>query len=184
MPEAYYGQYFLEALYYFSAIPVTIGVIIAAVTLYKHWRVAQIQNFFYLHNLLSRQEYAAARRKMREYGKSPRFRKDKTFPKSLKESADLVCASYDQAGILIEAGLLSSRDRRKFYESSWGQSIVEQFEWLRLYLNEPGKDRIEFFRHFVALSGKVRDANDGEPTSRVRKVIKRAEDLFGRTKRR
>lgn len=71
-----------------------------------------------------------------------------------QKSANRVCASYDQAGIMLGAGLLNKKTKREFLRSSWGQSIIDQYNVLQPFLKDmqtPTMTGHDFFKHFVWL---------------------------------
>lgn len=52
------------------------------------------------------------------------------------EQANRVCASYGQAGILISGKVINPKTAREFLNSSWGISIIDQYECLGNFLND------------------------------------------------
>jgi hypothetical protein len=76
-----------------------------------------------------------------------------------KQAANDVCASYDQAAILLAARVLDSGSEKHFLRSSWGKSICHQYELLKDFLDDrqtPTETGREFFRHFGELYAKAR----------------------------
>jgi len=80
----------------------------------------------YLHGYLSNQLFAHARHEVRSclWSGLSKWDKDKG------EIANEVASSYDQAGILIRSGILSTSGKELFLKSSWGSSISDQWELL------------------------------------------------------
>ncbi|HEV3041603.1 MAG TPA: putative molybdenum carrier protein [Candidatus Angelobacter sp.] len=68
--------------------------------------------------------------------------------------ANRVCASYDQAGILILDKAVDAKSAELFLRTSWGESICDQYEALQDFLEDwqtPWKRGKEFFIHFGRL---------------------------------
>lgn len=108
------------------------------------------QALFYVHQFASRPEFVTARMQIRS---SPPPLSLKDWTKDQCMAADLVCGCYDQVGLLLE-NPPGSQIVDDFLQSSWGQSVVMQADWLSPYLDVKG--RRQFFRHFVALAAKAR----------------------------
>ena len=99
-------------------------------------------------------DFVNARRHIRANRKWLTERRVEQWASEDLRCADLVCASYDQAGLLIiEANLLGTEGTETFLDSSWGDSIVTQYDTLIPYLDadDGGGPRRDFFRHFVDL---------------------------------
>ncbi|MBB5519494.1 DUF4760 domain-containing protein [Amphiplicatus metriothermophilus] len=109
------------------------GVLIALWRVSHDIRTRNQQSFFYLHQYLSQEEFSVARRELRtrlhKLDYSQWTPEDKGF-------ANRVCASYDQAGILITGGIVDARSADVFLRSSWGESICHQYEILKEYLDD------------------------------------------------
>jgi len=129
----------------------SLGVIITLVQLTRETRVQNTQSFFYLHGYLSQQDFSTARKHVRT---DLTHKEYSLWDEADKQMANMVCASYDQTGILIELGILDKSTETGFLRSSWGESIVDQFEVLRPFLNDmqtPHQTGREFFHHFTEL---------------------------------
>lgn len=117
-----------------------------------------LQGFLYLHGYLSSDEFTKARHNIRTEPKSKNY---EDWTENDKEAANKVCVSYDQAGILIYAGLLGKDNNNLFLKSSWGESVCHQYELLAVYLNNiqaPGRTGMSFFEHFVWLYEQAKSA--------------------------
>jgi len=119
-----------------------------------HRENQQIQRFFYLHQYLAAKHFADARYHVRQI---PLTRKTyKEWGELDKINANLVCSSYDQAGLLLlETRLLESKWLKSFLDSSWSVSICQQYEFLlNTYLKEEkigSKTAEVYFKHFRSL---------------------------------
>ena len=126
-------------------------IFFALVRLTREIRVQNLQSLFYLHQYLSQIDFGKARKAVR----TKLFCKPyEEWTDEDKEAANNVCASYDQAGILISAGVLDDHTRKTFLSSSWGESICDQYECLKPFLDDmqtPNKTGREFFCHFTML---------------------------------
>ncbi len=128
------------------------GVLIALWRVSHDIRTRNQQSFFYLHQYLSQDGFSVARRELRERLREIDY---EDWTEDDKASANRVCASYDQAGILITGGIVDSQSAEVFLRSSWGESICHQYEALSDYLDD---DRVkrgvsairgrDFFVHF------------------------------------
>jgi len=109
------------------------------------------QALFYLHKHLAKREFSVARRQVR----TALWKKEyNEWSDEDKEMASAVCASYDQAGILILSKAVDTESADLFLESSWGESICDQYEALQEFLMDwqtPWKRGREFFAHFERL---------------------------------
>ena len=89
------------------------------------------------------------------------FKKDYSeWSEDDKEQANRVCASYDQAGILLSAGVVNPKTAKGFLSSSWGQSIVDQYESLEPFVNDkqtPTATGREFFHHLLGCITKLKN---------------------------
>ena len=107
--------------------------------------------FFYLHEHLAKSEFSVARRRVR----TALWRKEYSeWDDEDREMANRVCASYDQAGILILDKAIDAKSAERFLRTSWGESICDQYEALQDFLNDwqtPWKRGKDFFVHFGRL---------------------------------
>ncbi len=141
-----------------------LSIIIALIQLVRESRKQNIEAFFYLHEYLSKDEFSDARKRVRkELYKKPYAE----WTEDDKTKASEVCSSYDQAGILIQAGIIKKEAEAGFLGSSWGQSILDQYESLAPFLDDmqtPRQTGREFFRHFTWLYNETKkyqgDANE------------------------
>jgi hypothetical protein len=141
----------LDTIAQVTTIVASLGLIIAIVSLAREIRTQNLQSLFYLHQYLAQDEFSEARRLVRTHLFSRPYEK---WSEGDRAQASKVCASYDQAGILIEAGILASDARDLFLRSSWGESICDQYEALGGFLSSrqtPKKTGAEFFHHFTSL---------------------------------
>lgn len=129
----------------------SLAVLVAVIQLIRESKGEKLSNFLYLHEYLSQNDLMCARSKVR----NELFKKDyQQWSENDKQCANLVCSSYDQTGILIDSGIIDKNIINKFLSSSWGQSIIDQYEALAPFLNDlqttsqTGKD---FFAHFTLL---------------------------------
>ena len=145
-----------------ATVATSISLIIAIIQLIREKGNENTASFFYLHKYLSQEQFSIARKKVRtelfkkEYG---------SWTDDDKEQANRVCASYDQAGILISAGVINPKTTKGFLSSSWGRSIVDQYECLDDFLNDlqtPSQTGKEFFHHFTWLYQQAKKYQDGE----------------------
>jgi hypothetical protein len=104
-----------------------------------------------MHQYLAQEVFSAARSRVR---KQLVDRPYESWDPDDRAAANNVCASYDQAGLLLSAGILRRDTRHLFLGSSWGESICDQYETLHEFLADkqtPTRTGIEFFKHFAAL---------------------------------
>lgn len=129
----------------------SISLVIAIIQLIREKGKENTSAFFYVHQYLSQEQFSVARKKVR----TELFKKDYSeWTDEDKEQANRVCASYDQAGILISGKLLNPKTAKEFLNSSWGISIIDQYESLDSFLNDyqtPTQTGKEFFHHFTWL---------------------------------
>ncbi len=128
-----------------------LSVILVALSLFTQIKDQRLHSVFYVHEFLSQEQFSLARRHVRTtlHNKSYLEWSDED-----RVAANRVCASYDQAGILILGGVINRATAKVLLRSSWGESICDQFEVLRpflLDLQTPTKTGLEFFRHFAEL---------------------------------
>ncbi len=132
-----------------------VSIFVAMWGLRRQIRQQNLSSFFYLHQYLSAKEYSNARKLVRtELFKKPYA----NWTADDKQAANDVCASYDQAAILLAARVLDSKSEKHFLKSSWGRSICHQYETLKDFLDDrqtPAETGREFFRHFGELYVKA-----------------------------
>lgn len=131
-------------------IVASVSVFIAVISLAKEIKNQNIQSFFYLHEYLSQDHFSEARRQVRKKIYKKSFYSD--YSEKELEFANRVCASYDQAGIIIKTKMINKNIVNEFIKSSWGRSIVDQYCSLKLFLDEqqtPNKIGRDFFEHFT-----------------------------------
>lgn len=134
-----------------STILTSITVFVMILQLRSDTKDQDLQYLFYLHEYLSNSEFTGARHLVRTELFSKPYDQ---WVSSDKIAANQVCASYDQAGLLISEGVLNKKTVSLFIKSSWGESICDQFEILRPYLDDqltPHTTGRRFFRHFDTL---------------------------------
>lgn len=127
------------------------SLIFVVIQLTREMRGQNLQSLFYLHQYLSQDEFSIARHLIRTELFNKPFNK---WSDTDKKFANKVCASYDQAGLLISAGIMNKDTKELFLKSSWGESMCDQYESLRDYLDAkqtPNKTGKEFFHHFSDL---------------------------------
>lgn len=128
-----------------------ISLIAAILSLKRDIRSQNLQSFFYLHRYLSQEEFSIARKKVRTDLSHKPYEQ---WNEEDKLCANRVCASYDQTGILIAIGALDENTCEQFLSSSWGNSIIDQYEALKPFLDDnqtPHQTGREFFKHFTKL---------------------------------
>lgn len=128
-----------------------VSIFVAVIQLIVELRKQKWEAFFYLHQYLSQAQFNEARKHVRTNLVNVPY---DFWDEADKKYANSVCACYDQAGILIQAGILNAKTLHSFLSSSWGQSIIDQYETLIPFLEEqqtPTKTGKEFFKHFVWL---------------------------------
>lgn len=134
-----------------ASVVTMISVVAAIISLKRDIRTQNLQSFFYLHGYLSQEEFSIARKKVR----TELFHKPYSeWTPEDKSYANRVCASYDQTGILISIGALDENTKEQFLSSSWGNSIIDQYESLKPFLDDnqtPHQTGREFFKHFTML---------------------------------
>ncbi|SOD94610.1 hypothetical protein SAMN05421508_10454 [Caenispirillum bisanense] len=126
----------------------TAGVLIGLVNTLRDQRR---QALLYLHGYLARDELSAAREAVRC--------RLSTIPYAAwtdddKLHASRVCASYDQAGFLMETKVIAPAQAELLLRSSWGESVCDQYEALEGFLDArqtPSKTGRAFFVHFGRL---------------------------------
>ena len=134
----------------------SVTLVLAIVQLIREARVQHTQSFIYLHSYLAQQEFSLARKHVRTELLTKPY---ETWSADDLCAANTVCASYDQMGILITLGVLDRRTRRGVLASSWGKSILDQYEVLEPFLSSlqtPHQTGREFFRHFGELVEEAR----------------------------
>lgn len=127
------------------------ALLIAVIALIREMRSQNLQSLFYLHQYLAQDDFSEARRRVRTRLHAVAYG---AWTEIDRAAASKVCASYDQAGLLLSAGVLSDRTRKLFLDSSWGESVCDQYEALRPFLAEqqtPTRTGVEFFKHFSDL---------------------------------
>ena len=148
-----------------TQIATLIALITVVATLYqlrKEVRTQNLQSFFYLHKYLSQEDFSIARKRVRT---ELFHKKYEDWTEDDKTCANRVCASYDQTGILISIGVLDKDTRKQFLSSSWGNSIIDQYEILKPFLDDyqtPHQTGREFFRHFTMLYIETLQYHKGE----------------------
>ena len=144
-----------------ATVITSISLVVAIVQLIREKGNENTASFFYLHKYLSQEQFSVARKKVR----TELFKKDyATWSEDDKEQANRVCASYDQAGILLSAGVVNPKTAKGFLSSSWGQSIVDQYESLEPFLNDkqtPTATGKEFFHHFTWIYNQAKKYQTG-----------------------
>lgn len=132
-------------------IATSVGLIITIIVFITQIKQSNTDTFLYVHQYLSQSEFSEARKYIRtQLTNLPYAHWEETD----KNNANIVCSSYDQAGILITSNIISKKYRKIFLKSSWGESIVHQYEKLSPYLDNeqaPGLTGREFFVHFKTL---------------------------------
>ena len=145
-----------------ATIVTSISLIFTVVQLIREKGDENTASFFYLHKYLSQEQFSAARKKVR----TELYKKDYAeWTEEDREQANRVCASYDQAGILISARVINARTVKGFLSSSWGRSIVDQYEGLTPFLEDlqtPTQKGKEFFQHFTWLYHEAKKYQDGD----------------------
>lgn len=135
-----------------ASILTGLSLIVFVFQLTKEMRGQNLQALFYLHQYLSQDEFSLARYKNR----TELCKKHYTdWSEDEKKIANKVCASYDQAGLLISLDIMNKKTKKSFLKSSWGISICDQYRILEEYLNDkqtPNKTGRDFFYHFSELN--------------------------------
>jgi hypothetical protein len=154
-------QVWAGGLYTLASLVTAGATVVLAIGVWFAWKTLGIQEdqkyaegLFHMHQILMTPDFVKARRYMRTNRQRLREKKVEDWCSEDLQNADLVCASYDQAGVLTKAGLLSKKNRDEFFGSSWGDSIVDQYEGLAPYLDAEaagGQPYRAFFRHFGEL---------------------------------
>lgn len=109
------------------------------------------QALFYFHQYLANTKFGDARWHMREKLSAKPWN---AWTAEDRSTANVVAASYDQAAMLLDTGAITKSHKRRFLQSSWGESICDQYEILSAFLNQnqtPQKKGREFFIHFTNL---------------------------------
>lgn len=139
-----------------ASIISTVALFVITLQLLNERKGERHHAFFYLHEHLAHSDLSMARRRVR----TALYTKDyNDWDESDKEAANRVCASYDQAGMLISKKLISPEGKEQFLKSSWGESICDQYEALQDFLNDwqtPWKRGGDFFVHFEYLYREAR----------------------------
>ena len=134
-----------------TALATPITVLVMATQLYLNRKDEQVSRLYYLHNYLVGSQFGHARYHVRHELVNKPY---EDWSPEDHAQANLVCGSYDQAGILFSLGLVSPKLRRSFLSSSWGESVCDQYEILGPFLKDqqtPCKTGEEFFEHFRRL---------------------------------
>jgi hypothetical protein len=145
-----------------------LSIVVLILSFRNELKSQRLQSLLYLHQYLAQDDLSAARRAVRTrlfkvpYGE---------WTDDDKIIANRVCASYDQAGILITSGAIDSKYAQALLSSSWGESICDQYEALAHFLDHqqtPRKTGREFFRSFSDLykMARVYHRTDGTKNAR------------------
>lgn len=141
----------------------TVGAVIVSicalvVTFRLARRQSQLTAFSNLHHYLSREDLQKARMVFRS-GKRPQIYAE--WDDQLKDAANRIAGSYDQAGLILSVNsMIGKSERQLLLKSSWGDSILDQFEALWPFLEQDqrsgrvcpeGRSGFAFFRHFQDL---------------------------------
>lgn len=144
-----------------ATVITSISLIIAIIQLIREKGNENTESFFYLHKYLSQEQFSTARKRIR----TELFKKAYSeWTEDDKEQANRVCASYDQAGILLNS-VVNPKTAKGFLSSSWGQSIIDQYESLTPFLDDkqtPTLTGKQFFRHFTWLYHQAKKYQIGE----------------------
>lgn len=146
----------LSALAELGSALAGISVFFAVIQLTREMRSENLQSLFYLHQYLAQGDFSAARHIVRTRLHSLPYSE---WCEGDRAVANTVCASYDQAGLLISAGILRKETKRLFLRSSWGESICDQYEALSSFLADaqtPNKTGADFFCHFAGLYAEAK----------------------------
>jgi len=149
-----------------SAIVSVIGAIVSGLAARRtkaHMRAErrtwEAQRVIYLHGFLTAPHYADARRRLRSLNGDIK----NWVPAEHDKDMDVVSTGYDQAGfMLLDNDYVAEADRKTLLGSSWGQSIVDQYELIRkreevLEKTSDASGRANlrttqnFFKHFTKL---------------------------------
>jgi hypothetical protein len=134
-----------------ATVITSLSLIVVVIQLLREMKSQSIQSFYYLHQYLSQEEFRKARvvvrTKLYKLDYSKWDNQDKMY-------ANAVCSSYDQAGILIESKVLNTKMMKIFLKSSWGNSVIDQYQVLKPFLADfqtSNKSGFDFFVHFTKL---------------------------------
>jgi hypothetical protein len=133
----------------------SISVLVALLSLKQEAKNARVQAFFYLHGFLATDTLNASRKHIRTTLAHVPYEE---WDEKAKSDANNVCASYDQAGILLSTKALDNNTKKRFLESSWGVSIIDQYRLLSDFLDDnqtPYATGREFFEHFKWLNNEA-----------------------------
>lgn len=125
-----------------------LAIVVAVIQLTREVRSSSVQSLFYLHQYLAQDTFSHARKVVRTQLCNKPYA---DWTGEDRDAANRVCASYDQAGLLMGTGVIPKRVKRLFLASSWGNSICDQYESLVPFLDDqqtPTLTGREFFRHF------------------------------------
>jgi hypothetical protein len=145
-----------------------VSIFVAMWGLRRQIRQQNLTSFFYLHQFLSNKEYSRAPMVVRNELRNKPY---VDWTAKHKQAANDVCASYDQAGILLAARTLDSASEKHFLKSSWGKSICHQYEALSEFLDDrqtPTETGRDFFGHFAELYLKARQHHPKPPEKRFK----------------
>lgn len=129
----------------------SISILVTIAQMRRELRTQNLNSLFYVHEYLSQEDFSRARKRIRTDLCHLPY---ESWSPQDRDEANRVCASYDQAGLLLGPGVLDKRTRIVFLESSWGQSIIDQYESLAPFLDDlqtPTRTGREFFEHFSSL---------------------------------
>jgi hypothetical protein len=148
-----------ELLANVTEIVASLSLIAVVIQLIRDKRTQNLEAFFYLHGYLAQDELSVARKKVRT---ELNYKDYADWTDEDRAFANKVCASYDQTGMLMEMKVIDKKTGEAFLHSSWGQSIVDQYEALLPFLGEkqtPILTGKEFFKHFTILYEKAKKYN-------------------------
>jgi hypothetical protein len=146
----------LLSLSQISQIVTATALVLGVLQLRKEYIGQNNNSLVYLHNYLSKDQFIEARHEIKV---NLRFKDYDEWTDEDRSMANLICSSYDQAGILLAFGIVNAKTKRKLLASSWGVSICDQYECLAHYLEAkqtPSQNGKEFFKHFVALYNEAK----------------------------
>lgn len=141
----------LETIANIASILASISIFVAIVSLVREMKSQNLQSFFYLHSYLSQQVFSTSRKRVRTVLHNLPYCE---WTDEDHTCANSVCTSYDQTGLLFNTRAIDRRTQEQFLKSSWGQSVIDQYEILTPFLDDKQTPELtgrEFFVHFSKL---------------------------------
>ena len=141
----------LQTLAQASSVLASATIIFAIFAYRREIRGQNLAGLFYLHQYLSRDQFADARRVSLTRLAHVPFEE---WTDDDREAAYRLCLSYEEAALLLGGEVLNDRGRQLMLASYWGRSICTHHAILKDYLASkvtPSLTGAEYFPNFITL---------------------------------